>query len=51
VDRRRLALAIMVLLPAGTMAQTSIYTGMLLDNGFFDFWRTSVGVTVSWPIR
>jgi opacity protein-like surface antigen len=23
----------------------------LLDNGFFDFWRTSVGVTFAWPIR
>jgi hypothetical protein len=23
----------------------------LSDNGFFDFWRTSVGVVVSWPIR
>jgi hypothetical protein len=23
----------------------------LTDNGFFDFWRTSVGVVVSWPIR
>lgn len=23
----------------------------LNDNGFFDFWRTSVGVVVSWPIR
>jgi len=23
----------------------------LLDNGFFDFWRSSVGITVAWPIR
>jgi opacity protein-like surface antigen len=23
----------------------------LLESGFFDFWRTSVGVTLSWPIR
>jgi hypothetical protein len=23
----------------------------LTDSGFFDFWRTSVGVVVSWPIR
>ena len=23
----------------------------LTDNGFFDYWRTSVGVTLSWPIR
>jgi hypothetical protein len=23
----------------------------LLDNGFFDYWRTSVGVTLSWGIR
>jgi len=23
----------------------------LTDNGFFDFWRTSVGVVVSWPLR
>ena len=23
----------------------------LLDNGFFDFWRTSVGVTLSWSIQ
>jgi opacity protein-like surface antigen len=23
----------------------------LLDNGFFDYWRTSVGVTLSWSIR
>ena len=23
----------------------------LTDNGFFDFWRTSVGLTFSWPIR
>ena len=23
----------------------------LRDNGFFDYWRTSVGVTLSWPIR
>jgi hypothetical protein len=23
----------------------------LTDNGFFDFWRTSIGLTVSWPIR
>lgn len=23
----------------------------LTDNGFFDFWRTSVGVVISWPIR
>ena len=23
----------------------------LTDNGFFDFWRTSVGATFSWPIR
>lgn len=23
----------------------------LTDNGFFDFWRTSVGVVVSWPVR
>jgi hypothetical protein len=23
----------------------------LLDNGFFDFWRTSVGFTFAWPIR
>lgn len=23
----------------------------LLDNGFFDFWRTSVGVTLAWSIR
>ncbi|MGQ0735230.1 MAG: outer membrane protein [Acidobacteriota bacterium] len=22
-----------------------------LDNGFFDFWRTAVGITYSWPIR
>jgi hypothetical protein len=22
----------------------------LLDNGFFDFWRTSIGVTLAWPI-
>jgi opacity protein-like surface antigen len=23
----------------------------LLDNGFFDFWRTSAGVTLSWSIQ
>jgi opacity protein-like surface antigen len=23
----------------------------LRDDGFFDFWRTSVGVTFTWPIR
>jgi hypothetical protein len=23
----------------------------LTDNGFFDFWRTSVGVVFSWPVR
>jgi opacity protein-like surface antigen len=23
----------------------------LLDNGFFDFWRTSVGITYHWPLR
>ena len=23
----------------------------LLDNGFFDYWRTSVGLTFSWPIK
>jgi opacity protein-like surface antigen len=23
----------------------------MLDNGFFDFWRSSVGVTLAWPIR
>jgi hypothetical protein len=23
----------------------------LLDNGFFDYWRTSVGVTLAWSIR
>lgn len=23
----------------------------LTDNGFFDFWRASIGATVSWPIR
>lgn len=23
----------------------------LLDNGFFDYWRTSVGVTLAWGIR
>jgi opacity protein-like surface antigen len=22
-----------------------------LDNGVFDFWRSSVGITVAWPIR
>ena len=23
----------------------------LRDNGFFDYWRTAVGVTVAWPIK
>jgi opacity protein-like surface antigen len=23
----------------------------LRDNGFFDYWRTSIGVTFAWPIR
>jgi opacity protein-like surface antigen len=23
----------------------------LLDNGFFEFWRTSVGITYHWPLR
>jgi hypothetical protein len=23
----------------------------LRDNGFFDYWRTTVGVTLAWPIR
>ena len=23
----------------------------LLDNGFFDYWRTSVGFTFAWPIK
>ena len=23
----------------------------LINDGFFDFWRTSVGVTWTWPIR
>lgn len=23
----------------------------LIDNSFFDYWRTSIGVTYSWPIR
>jgi hypothetical protein len=23
----------------------------LTDNGFFDFWRISIGATISWPIR
>jgi hypothetical protein len=23
----------------------------VLDNGFFDFWRISVGGTFAWPIR
>ena len=23
----------------------------LLDNGFFDYWRTSIGVTLAWPIK
>ncbi len=23
----------------------------LVDDGYFDFWRTSVGVTFAWPIR
>ncbi len=23
----------------------------LLDNGFFDLWRSSIGVTFAWPIR
>jgi opacity protein-like surface antigen len=23
----------------------------LLDNGFFDYWRTSIGVTFAWPIK
>jgi opacity protein-like surface antigen len=23
----------------------------LRDNGFFDYWRTSIGVTYAWPIR
>ena len=23
----------------------------LLDNGFFDYWRTSIGLTLAWPIK
>jgi hypothetical protein len=23
----------------------------LTDNGFFDFWRTSIGITFQWPVR
>ena len=23
----------------------------LLDSGYFDFWRTSIGITLAWPVR